>query len=173
MAEVVPLLQANILLNQVLHRDKAGSPNIYQSYSALQHTWGDSVDELNAAIAASSSSSTAASVSADGEGGGVGGGAGSYRGLLLVASDVVYDPAGYRPLVTSISALLLHHQALYAEEEALLLRQDTQDTQGDSSSPQPPLMVLAHRHRNPENIKWVPYCSYCFHFFAMRLTLHL
>lgn len=148
MMEVVPLLQVNISLNQVMH---GGGRNIYQSYMALKHSWGDSVDDLNAAVASSSSSSSFSAC--------------SYRGLLLVASDVVYDPAGYRPLVTSIAALLLHHQALYLHQET----RRKERPEENSSSVQPPLMVLAHRHRNPENMKWVEYNNF-YLFFCFDAT---
>jgi hypothetical protein len=125
--DVVPLLQANIALNEVMcSYSGVRDENLFKSYTAMPHFWGDSVESLNSAVISCTADVTTS----------------PYGGLLVVASDVVYDPAGYRPLVTSISALLHHHQTLYSEMDG-----------NTRMHCQPPLMVLTHRHRNPENKK--------------------
>jgi Tfp pilus assembly major pilin PilA len=174
--EVVPLLEVNISLNKLLCAHDASSQevevavegvknsprsNIFESYVAMPHCWGDSVDELNkvvssfattaaTATATATAATTATFTTTDTTTTTTTTTTGSYGGLLLVASDVVYDPLGYRPLVTSITALLLHHQALHLDTQ----QQQNSDPSTHSQS-QPPLMVLAHRHRNSENIKCV------------------
>lgn len=140
---MVPLLRVNISLNQALcpveHAPKSESEtgtarNVYESYEAMQHSWGESTTELNAAILCAAT--------AAGEG---------YRGLLLVGSDVIYDPAGYQPLVTSIAALLQHHQILFEESR--------REPGGDGATA--PMMVLTHRQRNEENVKCVVFIARC------------
>lgn len=127
--DVVPLLRTNIALNEVLFslaaRESDCGQNHYKLYTSMQHCWGDSTSPLSDAV-----SSYAASAKTP------------NGGLLVVASDVVYDPVGYQPLVLSITSLLLHHYHLYVESQ-----------QCKSKIGNPPVMVLTHRHRNVENMK--------------------
>jgi hypothetical protein len=104
---VVPLLTANILLNQLLSAPSSVSP----AYDAVTHLWGTPIDALTSAAAA--------------------GPDGLSRPAIVIASDVVYDPAGFQPLLTTIQSLLL------AQGPAPLVWADR--------------VILAHRHRNPED----------------------
>lgn len=61
------------------------------------------------------------------------------RGEVVVASDVVYDPVGYQPLVDSLQALLAPVQGRPA-----------------------PICILAHRHRHPEDSRYC-YSDCCLH----------
>ena len=134
--EVVPLLELNILLNKEICRLAETCPShhalrfcrshILQTYRAMTHCWGENIDRLNVAITNSYLSSSC-----------------QYKGLIVVASDVVYDQAGYRPLVNTISRLLHHHQSVYAEA----VQREV------SCQMEPPFLVLAHRHRSPENVQ--------------------
>lgn len=100
---MVPLLIANILLNQLLSLPTSSSP----VYDAVTHFWGSPIDPL---ITDHSCDQPA----------------------IIIASDVVYDPAGFEPLLKTIQSLLLasftSHGKPFADR-----------------------VILAHRHRNPED----------------------
>jgi hypothetical protein len=104
---VVPLLTANILLNQLLSvPPSAASPLC----DAVIHLWGTPIDALVSAAAGPDGLSLPA---------------------IVIASDVVYDPAGFEPLLATIQSLLL--------------------PEGPSALVWADRVVLAHRHRNPED----------------------
>ena len=145
-AEVVPLLDINILLNVLLaecaednmrlkmcHGDSfAKRSDAFKQYTAMPHFWGESTEGINRAIGRHVCESSLSHPNRS-----------PYRGVLVVASDVVYDPTGYEPLVTTISSLLHYHNILFQENIEL----------SSASHVEPPMMVLAHRQRNLENIK--------------------
>lgn len=57
---------------------------------------------------------------------------------IIIASDVVYYPAGYQPLVDSV-ALLLRHYSYINEQE------------GGAVKIVKPMLILAHRNRHPDD----------------------
>ena len=99
-AEVVPLLQANIRLSGVMIDRAIGSV-----YSACALEWGNELAGLHAMA----------------------------RELpeIIIASDVVYDPEGYLPLLHTLEELLARR------------------TVGGRY----PVFYMAHRHRNPEDYR--------------------
>lgn len=99
-AEVVPLLQANIRLNGVMI-DSA----ICDVYAACELEWGTELTSLDAIMRESPE--------------------------VIVASDVVYEPEGYFPLLHTL--------------EELLARRTIRG--------QYPVFYMAHRHRNPEDYR--------------------
>ena len=111
MAEVVPLLQLNLALNQSLLQDQHCRRLLLHAYSARALQWGSTLGDVW------------------GEGPESADGTGGPGRRLVVASAVVYDPAGYDPLVLSLTQLL----------------------QGYGAPDERPLCVLAHRHRHPED----------------------
>jgi hypothetical protein len=109
---VVPLLRANILLNQLLsHPTSAWTGLPSPLYDAVTHLWGTEIDPQITALSPHSS---------------------SQQPAIIIASDVVYDPAGFEPLLKTIQSLLL------APLESL-------------GKPFADRVILAHRHRNPED----------------------
>lgn len=107
MPAVVPLLKANILLNQILCDASSYTATHTPSpiYEAVTHTWGTPLDPLMMTP--------------------------SPLPSLIIASDVVYDPAGFQPLLTTLQALLLPPSP---QDQAIA-----------------DLVIMAHRHRNPED----------------------
>jgi hypothetical protein len=114
-APVVPLLKANILLNQLLSHS---SPSVLSSlsplYDAVTHLWGTPIDPL---ITEPSPNYA------------------TQQPAIIIASDVVYDPAVFEPLLKSIQSLLL----------------TPLPTNG---RPFADRVILAHRHRNPEDYQF-------------------
>jgi len=112
--EVLPLLRANILLNDTLAM-RAGTSRAERCL-AVPYTWGDNVDALFPSSV-------------------------RPRRLLVLGSDVVYDPAGYEPLYRSIKNLLQ-------------LEGRTRSGEGDDdveASMEEVQVLLAHRHRHPHD----------------------
>jgi hypothetical protein len=143
MNEVVPLIQYNLEMNLLLQRGdacgNAGDPSAPAAAAAAA-----------AAVGGTGGATTAAGAGAAGKAGGKAGTLlwGSVEDATalkppfdtIVMSDVVYDPCGYSPLVQS----LLH-----------LTHSPREDGDGDGSSGEEgadePLIILAHRHRHPDD----------------------
>jgi len=99
MEHVVPLLEANIQLNSALSCDREVRTILAERFTAMAYQWGVCIPRMEAA---------------------------SFD--VILASDVVYDPVGYEPLVRTLTDLL------------------TAAT-GENNS----VCILAHRHRHPED----------------------
>lgn len=136
MTEVAPLLAANIQLNSVLLDDEHLKEVLALRYEAQAHNWGSPLDDAAAAAAVGGYASgggdddaSAHSLRA------------STRSLLdcdvVVASDVVYDPTAYQPLIDTLFRILEPRLRLGSE--------------GDAPSMVHPVCILAHRHRHPED----------------------
>ena len=115
MDEVTPLLEANILLNGVM--TAATEATGRAEFSAAPLLWGTPLPSriLESCEAAARNGGLPA---------------------VVIASDVVYDPVGYAPLLHTLQSLLLP---------------------GDSDGGSCPLAeyaVLAQRHRNPEDYRF-------------------
>lgn len=108
---VVPLLKANILLNQLLSHTSTNSALPPPIYDAVTHVWGTPLDPLITTPPTAPSQPS-----------------------LVVASDVVYDPAGFQPLLTTLQSLLIPSLST-----------------GQGREPYADLVIMAHRHRNPED----------------------
>ena len=100
---------------------------------------------------------------------------------LVIASDVVYDPAGYEPLVQTLCSLLKGHYRELKQQDTtavsvlesssigaknvpatslmgkeVLMREEVEEQSSriEGSTPYThtgPICILAHRHRHPEN----------------------
>jgi hypothetical protein len=101
LSEVVPLLQANLALNAATATDLSVRKILRENYRVLSHCWGDPVSRLLEVVGGCD---------------------------VIIASDVVYDPIGYEPLIASIIGIL-------------------------TQSPPEALCILAHRHRHPEDAR--------------------
>lgn len=99
MGHVVPLLEANILLNSALSHDNEVRATLAQRFAVETCEWGTHSAER-----------------------------GHFD--VILASDVVYDPVGYEPLVLTLTDLL------------------TTATEKDECHS---VCILAHRHRHPED----------------------
>jgi Lysine methyltransferase len=127
LAEVVPLMQSNIELNSLLVCDPILKDAITNSrVTACECTWGKDIPQEL--------------LSCD----------------VIVASDVVYDPAGYEPLVKTLSALLNRSNSnavssTSSEDCAGACECSISVDDDDQSTRTYPVCILAHRHRHPEN----------------------
>ena len=119
MPEVVPLISANILLNSVVMGDAPCQQVLLQRYQAAAYTWGGQLT-LPAASPVDSAEGTPLVPYFD----------------TILASDVVYYPEGYAPLLATLCDLL-----------------GAADTAVDTAQriKGPPVCILAHRHRHPED----------------------
>lgn len=115
MSEVCPLLTANILLNDLMRG--VGS---FSNFMAVPQMWGTPLHEEISLLSCAESAD-----------------------VVVVASDVVYDPIGYAPLVHTIQSLLLGES---------LDRGD--GTSSDRAGRIADQVILAQRHRNPEDYKF-------------------
>lgn len=102
--EVVPLVTANIHLNVFLQSIPDSRDRLLR-YNAMTHMWGNPTSSL---------------VSNHSE----------NRNICVLASDVVYDPIGYNPLLETLMSLLSTP------------RSNVNDIR---------VCYLAHRHRHPED----------------------
>ncbi len=107
--EVVSQLRANIMLNGILYgtTHSAGGCDSFQKtcsstvnkfiprYRALAHCWGESVNPIYDALKDLSESDSNECSQND-----------PLCDTICIASDVIYDPSGYAPLVRSIVSLL-------------------------------------------------------------------
>jgi hypothetical protein len=124
MAEVVPLLQANLLLNLSTCAVQEVRALLSSRYQACEHMWGTSVQPLLSSETSASSSSESGSMERHYD--------------VIIASDVVYDPIGYDPLIQSIVALLTLSSPGHMTRDSDII----------------PLCIMAHRHRHPEDAKF-------------------
>eukprot|EP01041_Mallomonas_annulata_P002398 gene2398-4652_t len=128
---VVPLLRANILLNQALGTDDSIRQALAVKYSACAHKWGDDVLPLTTAATTTATTTTALA-------------SGKRCASLILGSDVVYDPAGYQPLVDTIVSLL--------KTAGDSIHNDNGEGSGGDCIQ--PLCILAHRHRHPDDSRF-------------------
>ena len=155
-ADVEPLLNANIELNCIMLKDIALQDCVRSRFFAMPFSWGTDLLSLpeNNVIRGNKLSSL---LDVD----------------VVIASDVVYDPVGYEPLVKSLCDLLggEYRQWNGGDSSTVVGRFDVK---GDRSTPEIidrdgnnddndnsknndtektpfPLCILAHRHRHPEN----------------------
>lgn len=130
MPETLPLLNANIRLNAEIIRFNMSShcetienrfdPSVHTSdlnYCAIGWMWGENDYLANRSDSKSAEKAPIAQVLQDCD--------------LALASDVVYDPEGYEPLLKSILAFL------HSGETSSCARR----------------FIMAHRHRNPEDYR--------------------
>jgi len=127
MPEVVPLINANILLNSVVMGDAQCMHVLGERYGARAYAWGGEMSGSSdgsdsCSIGTSTTSSTSATTYTH-----------PYFDTIL-ASDVVYYPEGYQPLLTTLCDLL-----------------GVTDTTSGTSHVSAPVCILAHRHRHPED----------------------
>lgn len=132
MPEVVPLISANILLNSVVMQEPRAQAALRDRYEALPYTWGTALGD---------------SGNGDGDGDGDGNtqtGSPSVRYFdTILASDVVYYPEGYQPLLSTLRDLLCATDPSAGTPGA-----DDTDAAPVHSTP---VCILAHRHRHPED----------------------
>ena len=96
---------------------------------------------------------------------------------LIVLSDVVYDPCGYEPLLTSLVALVDAHLRFRRARRAAGAAGASDGGGGggdddDDGSPDEPgddtvQIVMAHRHRNPDDHKFFASASQQFEIFEL------
>lgn len=121
--EVIPLIDSNIDLNRKLLseekcRKQLETESHQLQYRAMSHIWGSHLSSPEPLDLDSSHIQLC---------------------QTIIASDVVYDPVGYEPLVTSLVSLL-----------------DRQQLIGNSCSDIPDkICILAHRHRHPDDARSV------------------
>lgn len=127
-AEVVPLLEANIRLNTKM----AGSDCF--SLTARPCLWGESAQTRDLVRHALDASTGGAGREGEDEAEerAVRGRSGRAPKMLFVASDVVYCPSAYRPLIQTVRELL---------ELEVRVRDGRREW----------FMVMAHRHRHPDD----------------------
>jgi predicted nicotinamide N-methyase len=124
MPEVVSLISANVLMNSVLVPDPHIRAVLRDRYRAAAYAWGE---RLVMSPAQDASGPRDAAVPSH-----------PYFDLIL-ASDVVYYPEGYAPLITTLCDLLTARDPEAADAS-------TETCCGDG-----PVCILAHRHRHPED----------------------
>ena len=96
--------------NIALNKVLLNSKTGYDNYCAVAHTWGEPLVDC------------------------------LLRCDTIIASDVVYDPIGYEPLIKTLCDML-----------KVSVRNSINELHDDQASIEYPVCVLAHRHRNPEN----------------------
>ena len=144
MPEVVPLINANILLNSVVMGDAACQQVLLHSYKAKAYSWGGTLD-LDEVCTAISGDLKCERDSGPPESSSNGGEKRSavykvpYFDTIL-ASDVVYYPEGYAPLLATLCDLLGATDTQNVDHNI--------KTTGEKSAP---VCILAHRHRHPED----------------------
>ncbi len=147
LSNVIPLLHANIRLNNLplndhLRFQHTAIDSTVQSYLPIGYSWGDETYETvnNFHLNTASSDNDLTMLKDDGDGSGtLDYSVGKNVNInylfsqcdIAVASDVVYDPIGYDPLIKSLGAFF-----------AL-----------PSPSIKDRVFIMAHRHRNPEDFK--------------------
>ena len=102
MGHVLPLLEANILLNCALSHDREVRTTLAEGFTVEPYEWGAHSPQWKTVDAG--------------------------RFDVILASDVVYDPVGYEPLVLTLTDLLTAANGEYQS-----------------------VCILAHRHRHPED----------------------
>lgn len=171
--EVVPLLQCNIKLNSFMVRDPCLQRRLRSKFFATALCWGTELDPMGRLIHGDGK------IQSDGSNTDC-----SYNGNLdetavdldfdcdlVIASDVVYDPAGYEPLVQTLCVLLKgEYRELIPHDRSSrrsVLESSTVGTKETLATSDPqdeqvknelvphihrgPICILAHRHRHPEN----------------------
>jgi hypothetical protein len=171
------LIQSNIELNSLMLKDKLHQKCIRSQYFAAPLCWGLDLADRSGETAGIERGSS--SVAATEEGVSSAATKVSFECDLVIASDVVYDPIGYEPLVQTLCELLKGKyrkpssgSCVSADVGANTMSVSdgssvsvtgsggVKDTHVDHSPPPPPpqshcaprpICILAHRHRHPEN----------------------
>ena len=156
MPDVVPLISANILLNSVMAMQlqqgqlvrqqqqlgKERSASLRERYRAAAYSWGTALEVAEAAEESPPGPKHCPQS--------------PYFDVVL-ASDVVYYPEGYQPLIATLCDLLL------ATDDSCGAQQEQASTTLSESASAPPLAnvpvpvpvcILAHRHRHPEDVNF-------------------
>ena len=133
MSDVVPLLRANISLNSVVSTNTCLKCCLAQKYLAVEHMWGTNTQSLLQLLLEVEASTGDPSHSTN-------------SSLLVLGSDVVYDPLGYEPLVSSVLSLL-SGRPFECKDGKYLASTDIADHHWFSQA----MFLLAHRHRHPED----------------------
>lgn len=184
--EIVPLLKCNIDLNCFMVSDPQLQESLRSKFFATALCWGTPFDPLenifqgDKKIKSSSSSSNSNSSNLDCTDGGRLLGHHNNTAIhlnfdcdLVIASDVVYDPAGYEPLVQTLCGLLKgHYRELQQHDTSAVsvlelgcidikdvpvttvMREEVDSSGKNGLTPYVhtgPICILAHRHRHPEN----------------------
>jgi hypothetical protein len=137
MAQVVPLIRANLALNSLMVSDEHLRAVLRNRYTAAAYCWGGSLQlpDEEASPQTTEAADTAAEEQPPRRA--------PYFDVIL-ASDVVYYPEGYEPLLTTLVDLLTVHAPHTAIEGGLSI----------PACITPPVCILAHRHRHPEDKKF-------------------
>jgi len=130
MKDVVALMQANISLNSAVVRNCSVKTCLSQKYIATEHSWGTNTMMLQKLWTPMQTV-----------------GLESNASLLLLGSDVVYDPLGYEPLIISVCSFLSGFQYAFIDGSYRAVS-DVRDHSFTDA-----MFLLAHRHRHPEDHK--------------------
>jgi hypothetical protein len=188
-AEVVPLIQSNIELNCLMLKDRSHQNCIRSQYFAAPLCWGTDLGLAQGSSDTAGTERGSRTVTATEEGMSSAVSKVSFECDLVIASDVVYDPIGYEPLVQTLCELLKGKYRKPSSDSCVSVDKgaDASSLSDDSSlsvavsggvkhthidqAPPPqslshcasrPICILAHRHRHPENQR-----------FELRTGLHL
>jgi hypothetical protein len=145
MPEVVPLINANILLNSVVMGDAACQQVLLHSYKAKAYSWGGTLN-LDEVYTSETRELKCEGISGPSESSYNGGESRSATYKVpyfdtILASDVVYYPEGYAPLLATLCDLLGATDTLNVDNNHF-------KTAEEKSAP---VCILAHRHRHPED----------------------
>ena len=143
MVEVVPLISANVLLNSLLVQDPYIQAVLRERYRAEEYTWGE-------VLGGRSTSTTACINGIDTKEANSDISSSSYNHPyfdVILASDVVYYPEGYAPLIATLCDLL-------CATDPAATATGSVSSGAEPSCVASPVCILAHRHRHPEDKKF-------------------
>jgi predicted nicotinamide N-methyase len=193
-AEVVPLIQSNIELNCLMLKGSSHQNCIRSQYFAAPLCWGTDLGLAEGSSDTAGTERGGSSVTATEEGMSSAVSKVSFECDLVIASDVVYDPIGYEPLVQTLCELLKGKYRKPSSDSCASVDKgaDASSPSDDSSlsvavsggvkhthidqAPPPqflshcasrPICILAHRHRHPENQRFE--LRTCLHMYSLYL----
>ncbi len=149
MPEVVPLINANILLNSVVMGDAGCQQVLLHSYQAKDYSWGGTLN-LDQVCNNNTTELTCEGNGDSTESNNNGGGncvITAYKVPYfdtILASDVVYYPEGYAPLLATLCDLL-------GATDTAIANNNVKTTEEKKGKKIAPVCILAHRHRHPED----------------------
>lgn len=143
MPEVVPLINANILLNSVVMGDAVCQQVLLQNYQAKDYSWGGTL-HLDQVCNNNTTELTCEDTNNNSGGDSVNTAYQVPYFDTILASDVVYYPEGYAPLLATLCDLLGATDTANDKNNV----KTTEEKKGKMSAP---VCILAHRHRHPED----------------------